>query len=364
MKVSVKKRRAFYVGPLLAICWCAMVFAGDAGELPPLALQRLSLKGLIHRVQNPDLSEDDRHILGKELEDRVATTVAEVESLLALIGEQKGEIRQKAINAVSNTLDPSLKSVFIKGITDANPLVNAVSAGMCGKLRIREAADDLVKLVKRLGPVAGVVKSDQERASIAAVLALGEIGDESTIPFLVGLFQKMRGYEVMALIKYGKKVVPAMFEVIASTDKDFVRQQAERVLLSLRDPGAIPLFEKEVENPDSPFRSISMRVLLNTDPNRTLPRFLQSWLEKGNSDIISLVLGHIDFYQMTDSRYGPFVVKILSTATDDEFRRMAASILGRIGGNEAKEALKEALKDKDPLVRAFAARSLQSLKHK
>jgi HEAT repeat protein len=205
------------------------------------------------------------------------------------------------------------------------------------------------------------VENDKERASIAAVFALGEIQDESKIPFLVSLFHKMRGYEVMALIKYGEKAVPAMFREIATTDQDYVREQAERVLLSIRDQKAIPLFEKEMEKHDSPSRNVSIRALLNIDAERTLPRLLQLWERENDSVIASLVLDHLDHFQITDSRYAMFAVKILRTSPKNDLRKNAASILGRIGGESAKKALKDGLKDNDPLVRAFAARSLKYL---
>lgn len=340
---------------------CMVFSAGIVGGETIKAPQRLSLQQLIQRLKGPSHKEEVRLLLGRELEDRVPATTAEIESLFSLIGNETGEIRQKAINAVSNTVDLSLKPVFIKALTDESYIVNAVSAGMCGKLKIRSASADLVKLAVRLGPISGVVASDRDRASIAAVFALGDIRDESNIPFLVSLFGKMRGYEVMALIKYGRRVVPVMLDVIVTTKQDFVREQAERVLLSIRDPGAIPLFEEEAANPHSQSRGISMRVLLNIDPDRTLPRILQLWESEDDPVITSILLNHLDHYQITDIRYGEFAEKILRTSSQSDFRVKASSILGRIGGEKAKKALKDALKDENPLVRAFSARSLKRL---
>jgi HEAT repeat protein len=346
------RNRAFVAGKIVClIVVCVEVANGETIK----ALPRLTLHELVQRIQKTDLSDEDRHMLGKELEDRVPTTIAEVKALFSLVGKKKDCVRQIAINAISNTIDPALTPVFFRGLTDKNPIVNAISASMCGKLRIRNASDDLVRLIKRIGPVDGVVESDRERAAIAAVLALGEIQDESKIPFLIGLSQKMRGYEVIALIKYGKKVVPSMLRKIASTNQDFVRQQAERVLLSVQDLEAIPLFKKEMEDSNSPSRSICIRVLLNIDAKRTLPRLLQLWEKEDNPIMASLMLDHLDHYQIADSRYGLFAEKILRSSANNNFRKKAAAILGRIGGENARIALQKALKDEDPLVRAFAA---------
>ncbi len=343
------------------ICWYLVVSAGIVGGEPGKAPRHLTLQELIQRMKDPSHKEGVRRLLGRELEDRAPGTIADIEGLLSLISQEKGEIRQKAINAISNTVDLSLKHAFIKGLEDKSYIVNAVSASMCGKLKISEASDELESLVKRLGPIKGVVESDLERASIAAVFAIGEIRDESNIPFLITLFDKMRGYEVMALIKYGKKVVPVMLDLVTNTKQDFTREQAERVLLSIRDPKAISLFEAEMANPDSPSRDISMRVLLNIDPSRTLPRILKLWETEDDPVITSILLNHLDHYQITDIRYGAFSEKILRSSQKIDFRKKASFILGRIGGEKAKQALKDALKDEDPLVRAFAARSLKRL---
>lgn len=355
------RKWVFYAGPLLAICWCTVVFAGKVKKKKTKPLYRFTIDELIQEIQNPALNEKDLRIVGKELEDRVPTTVSEVENLLSLIGQDKGKARQFAINAVSNTLDPSLKSGFLRGLANKSPIINAVAASMCGKLQIMEATDDIVKLINRLGPINGTVENDRERASLACVLALGEIRDESKIPFLVSLFQKMLGYETIALIKYGKKVVPAMFREIATTRQDTVRSQAERVLLSIRDPAATPLFEKEMENPDSPSRTISMRVLLNINPSPTMQRLVQLWEKENNPIIASILLDHLDYHKITDSRYGPFAQEILRSSDNGEFRKKAVCILGKIGGEESRNALKGALKDKNPLVRVFASKSLKYL---
>ena len=343
------------------VCWYMVVSAAIAGGETSIPPQRLTLSELIQRISNPSHKKGAVRLLGRELEDRAPTTTADIEGLFSLISKEKGEIRQKAINAVSNTVDLSLKPAFIKGLRDKSYIVNAVSAGMCGKLKIKEASAKLEKLIIRLGPISVVVESDRERASIAAVFALGEIRDESNIPFLISLFDKMRGYEVMALIKYGKKVVPVMLDLVTATKQDFVREQAERVLLSIRDKQAIPLFEKEMANPDSPSRGISMRVLLNIDPEHTLLRILKLWETEGDPVITSILLNHLDHYQISDIRYGDFAEKILRASPKSDFRAKASSILGRIGGEKAKKALKDTLKDEDPLVRAFSARSLKRL---
>lgn len=355
MRHTLIRNRALATGLIVSlITSCVGVVNGETTK----ALPRHTLHELIQRIQRIDLSDEDRHLLGKELEDRVPTTIAEVKALFSLVGKKRGHVRQIAINAISNTIDPALNPVFLQGLNDKNPIINAISASMCGKLRIRKASDGLVMLIKRMGPVEGVVENDRERAAIAAVLALGEIKDESKIPFLIGLSSKMRGYEVIALIKYGKKAVPGMLRKITSTDQEYIRQQAERVLLSIQDLEAIPLLKEEMEDPNSPSRSICIRVLLNIDAERTLSRLLQLWEKENDPIIASLMLDHLDHYQITDSRYGPFAERILRNSVNNNLRKKASAILGRIGGESARKTLQKALKDEDPLVRAFAARSL------
>jgi HEAT repeat protein len=73
------------------------------------------------------------------------------------------------------------------------------------------------------------------------------------------------------------------------------------------------------------------------------------------------MLYHLDHYRIKNPRYGPFAEKILRTSPKNDFRKKAASILGWIGGKKAKKALNDALNDEDPLVRAFAARSLKGI---
>jgi HEAT repeat protein len=322
----------------------------------------MSIQQLVDAIR-ADLAENPQRSfeLAKALEQHTPASTTDTRAVLKLIDETQGELQQKLINCIDNISSSRMGPLFIAELENKHPMISAVAAGMCGKLKLNDSVPSLINIIKRYGQVDGFADSPAERAAVTAVVALGEIGDQRGIPILLEKLGYMNSYEVRALAKFGYQVIPQLFDKIINEKEAKARRAAAYAVTSINDPLAIPLFKKEIRNKDSQVRRYAIIAMLNIEPEQSFNELLGLWEQDSDPLLGRQLLYHINSSRLKDKKLCPFLIKVLENDSRGGMRQGAVVALGRIGGEQAIVALKKALLDKEKMVRIYAAQALEML---
>lgn len=349
-----KKLKNIIVLCLTVCCVCSIsvlpVFANTVSQL-------------VSEFKNPPKGKSTTSLAG-EIAKLTPANRDEVYLLLNLLKEQKGNVREDLTKSIGNISNPALGPIFVKELNNSHPIIRAVSAAMCGKLKLVETEKDLIKLIKDFSTIVQFPDTDEERATVTAVLALGELRQESSIDFLVSLLGTMKGYEVQALRKFGiKSLKPLLAKMNDPNSSGNTRMAAVQVLMAMEDEAAAPLLEKEAADREkSKARPYAITVLLKLNPDKYLPRFIAEWEKDPDLILEARLLYYINNWRLGDARQLPFLIKVLQNSPQPEYRVMAVTGLARIKSDESWAALKKAAADKDKKVSMYAAQALQMYK--
>ncbi len=352
-KTRVQKR--------LGIVFIGFLVLGPAGNA---AAQPYDLIQLINKVKQEQRQNPKEALkLANELPKCTPRNPREIQALLDLIGATQGDIQQKAIDCMAKISDPKLGMLVIPYLNHKNAMIQATAAGICGKLKMRAAVPSLMDIVRQAPAVEGFADTPAERAAVTAVVALGEIGNDRSIPALTDRLGQMGGYESNALAKFGHRVVPHLFKLITEGADKRIRQGAAQTLTMISDPQAVPLFREESKNKTSPVRKYAMIAWLNNDPDNGLRELMTLWQDNREDSMLEFqLLFHINNNRLKNQSLCPFLIHVLEQSPDKESRKSAALALGRIGGGEESvAALKKALNDEDKQVQLYAGQALEML---
>lgn len=299
-------------------------------------------------------------VAARELAKLTPSNREEVYLVLELIQEQEDTAREKLINSVSNISDLKLGPIFLKELNHSHPMVRAVAAGMCGKLKIVAAEKPLIQLIRRSPEIKEFPDTDEERAAVTACLALGELGQDSSIDFLISVLGTMKGYDVQALRKFGIKPMARLLAKINDSDASSnAKMAAVQVLMALEDKAALPMLRQEAAKLDSKARPYAITIALKLDPEKALPEFIAEWKKKPDPMLETRLLFFINNWRLGDAGLTEFLIKILETSAYPSSRRMAVVSLARIKNDASLAALKQAAKDKDKTVSLYANQALE-----
>jgi HEAT repeat protein len=295
-----------------------------------------------------------------ELEKLTPATEEEIVGLFKLVGETRGDIQQKFINAISNTADPSLAPVFIRELKNKNPMRVAAACGMSGKLKLDEAVPGLIAVIERYGQIEGKADTGPERATVTAALALGKIRDERGLEVLVKYMGKLDGYDFLALAEFGAQALDILLEKIDQDHKSPAGISAVAAVSKITDPEAAPQLSRIIGQKAHPARKSAVAAMLNTYPEATTRHLLEMWEADKDPFLERRLLFHINKVRLRDPSLCPFLIHALKNSSSMYARKGAALALGRIGGVEAIAALeKAATYDTDYFVRVYADQALK-----
>jgi HEAT repeat protein len=336
------------------------LFLGLAAAVPPAWAK--SLSQLAAELKGKPKGAAPALRLAEELAKLTPGCREEIDLLLELIQEQEGPAREKLINSISRINDPKLGPVFLKELKHPHPMVQAVAAGMCGKLKLVEAEGGLIRLIRQSPPIVGFPDTDQERAVVTAVLALGELRQDSSLDFLLSLLGTMKGYEVQALRKFGVKPLAALLAKLNHPEASSnAKAAAVQVIMALEDEAALPLLEQEVAKLDSKARPYVITTVLKLDPEKSLPSLIAKWESKPDFVLETRLLYYINSWRLGDARLAPFLIKVLQSSVHPSSRRLAVASLARIKSEASLAALRQAAEDEDKGVRLYAKQALEMM---
>jgi len=215
-----------------------------------------------------------------------------------------------------------------------------------------------------MGAVLAATRSQDETVRIAAVKALGPVGDASVVELLVKLGAG-GGKEADAArrsldLLRGKDVDKVMLEKLPTADAK-VRAELIRSLGARRAAGAAAVLLKAAGDADPGVRAAAVNALALVAGKKELPALVGLLVKSADADRPSAEKAVLTTCSRIADKDGCAAV-LLSAAGKAKGPARAGlyGLVGRIGGPRAVKALLAAVKDADPAVQDAAVRALST----
>jgi HEAT repeat protein len=282
--------------------------------------------------------------------------------------------QQEAIDIVIDALksnDPAMQAGAIALVRDipgqeitkalAKQLPNLPAAGQVQLLSALADRGDAVALPA----VARAIDSADELVRIAALKAVGQLGDASSVSLLSGRAAQTSGDEQKAARESlyrlrGQQVDQAILAAIPSARGDvkieLIQSVGERNAVS-----GIPVLLETAKDADSKVQRESFKVLKTIADAKFLPALVELLIKTKSQSVrgeaektVAAVAHKIE----QKDRQAEAVLAALAQVVDVEARCSLLSVLGRIGDNSALPELRKALADDDAKIQDAAIRAL------
>ncbi len=229
---------------------------------------------------------------------------------------------------------------------DADPEVRSACAYALGNIGAKFA----------VGPLQEVMENGKEEMPVrlAAAVALGQMGNEQGIKFLIDQLkssdEKVRAAAVEALRTIGKPATRLLIEAAQSKDS-LQRWGAVAALGETGDPKAVPILLKALRDEDENVRAVAAASLGKLRYARAARQLVQALADKSER-----VQAHAEWaLENIGERAIP---AIMDGAKRTATKLRAFRLLGRLKAREAVPLLIEGLKDRKPEIRSMAAWAL------
>ena len=238
----------------------------------------------------------------------------------------------------------------------------AVARALTQLLGRPDARADVIEALVRHGSAVVDVLIDQldthdEEVQLAAVSALGKLGDHRAAVPLTRLLQRDRPFVLAVIEALATIGAPSAFRrllgLLGHSDAT-IRQAAVSALNSLGHPEMEACIAPLLEDADAHVRESAVRIAGYFGYPSCIEALFER-CEDGDEVVRRVALEHVAF--ANESRALGVLLRAVSDDTP-RARGAAATALGRIAHPNARAALLRALADADPWVRYFAARAL------
>lgn len=202
-------------------------------------------------------------------------------------------------------------------------------------------------------------RSADSRANSA--WALGIVHDaETTRPLMGALSDPSAPVRIAAAQALGELRSAVSAEALGKTLDDperHVRLAAVRALARVADARAIPPLVRALRSPDVEVR-LPAATSLGARLERRARGALRDRLKVDQSSAVRFVIARA--LATEHDRAGiTYLCRALGSDPDRAVRRQAATVLGNVRGTDSRDALRRALGDEDPEVRALARAALE-----
>ena len=216
-----------------------------------------------------------------------------------------------------------------------------------------------------LPAVVTAARAEDQSVRIAALRALGQLGDDTTVTLLAGAAAGARGAEQKAardsLYRLrGPKVDQVILDEIPKSEAPVKVELISGVGRRNISAGVAPLL-KMAKDPDRKVRTESFRVLKVVAAPEHLPALVQLLIEAGSSSdrsecqkTVAAVAHRIE----DRNKQAQAVLAALPEVKQTQGRCALLGVLGKIGDRTSLPVLTAALKDKNPEIQTAAVRSL------
>ncbi len=288
----------------------------------------------------------------------------------AVADEANQEIISMVIDALKSD-DPEMQTGAITIVRDIpGEEVTKALAQELPKLPVTAQVQLLSALADRgdataLPAVVAASQSQDESVRIAALKAIGQLGDASSVPLLAERTAKTRGAEQKAAQESlyrlrGQEVDQAILQSVPSASPG-VKVELIRAIGERNVAGAVETLLKTVKDEDRKVRVESLKVLKVVAKPGDLPALVNLLLEvKSDSDrneaekMIAAVAHKIE----DPNRQAAAVLAVLPNVKDVPNRASLLRVLGRIGDSSALPTLRTALSNREKEIKDAAIRAL------
>jgi HEAT repeat protein len=293
-------------------------------------------------------------------------------------------VRQGALRGVLQTAGPQTVQVVLELLANDDAMVRAAAAGELVNLSpadLRTVAAGMAKLPawsqwsilmairirgdKSLAPIAlAAVQSKDDVVRLAAVRALGTVGDLAALPVLTQLAAAedklgdtaRQSLEAICGPKIDERIIAAM-----RAEKDPAQRAGWIDLLASRRPaGVVPVLLSEAAYPDPAVRSRAVDALAKLAGPKDIPALVALVLkaEKGpqRDEVEKAVRQVCQQSPEAEHRADPVIEVFRSTQTADQAELLP--LLGRIGGPAARVLVQQALGSKDSQLHEAGVRAI------
>ncbi|MCS7193108.1 MAG: HEAT repeat domain-containing protein [Armatimonadetes bacterium] len=229
---------------------------------------------------------------------------------------------------------------------DADPEVRSASAYALGNIGARFS----------IGPLSEVMANEKEEMPVrlAAAVALGQMGDEKGIQFLIEQLkssdEKLRSAAVEALRTIGKPATNFLIKA-AQSKESLQRWGAVAALGETGDPKAVPILLKALKDEDENVRAVAAASLGKLRYAEAAPELVLVLADKSER-----VQAHAEW--ALENIGGKAISAIMESAKKPTTKLRAFRLLGRLKAKEAVPILIEGLNDRKPKIRSMAAWAL------
>lgn len=285
--------------------------------------------------------------------------------------EQQNGVLDIVIDALKGN-DESMQDMAIALVRDMpGPEVTRVLAKELPNLSVKGQMQLLSALADRgdrtaLPAVTAATKAKDESVRVAALKALGSLGDASSVSLLAGTAAATRGAEQKAargsLYRLrGPKIDETILAAIPSSGPkvkvELIRSTGERNIVA-----GVESLLKTAKDKDAKVRRETLRVLRTIAEPKYLPALVelligvQSGVDRREAEKTVTAVAH----KVSDkSRQAEAVLAALPLVKEEKGRCSLLRVLGKIGDNSALGVLRAGLKDKnitvkETCIRAFA----------
>ena len=272
---------------------------------------------------------------------------------------------QRVLDAVSDASSDDLPAIVTVLGWLRGPAVERALARLLGHAAVRSAA---IEAIVRRDASAGIVdilveqlRAEDGDVRLAAIVALGRLGDRRATPALATVLGGTRAETVAAASALARIGDPAAFEPLLpllSHEDAAVRQAAVGALNSLGHPEMAARVGGLLSSPDVRVRESAVRIAGYFGYPACVDTLIERCADPDES-VRRAAVEHLPF--LDDPRAARRLADALGDAAP-RVRAAAAQALSHIAPGEARAALLPATRDADAWVRYYAVRSLGELR--
>jgi HEAT repeat protein len=293
----------------------------------------------------------------------------------AVVGTVRSEEQQDgALDIVIDALkgeDESMQDMAIALVRDMpGPEVTRILVKELPNLSVRGQIQLLSALADRgdraaLPAVTAATKAKDESVRVAALKALGGLGDASSVSLLAGTAAATRGTEQKAARESlyrlrGPKIDETILAAMPSSEPkvkvELIRSTGERNIAA-----GVESLLKTAREKDAKVRRESLRVLRTIAEPKYLPALVelligvQTTVDRREAEKTVTAVAH----KISDkNQQAEAVLAVLPSVKEEKGRCSLLRVLGKIGDNSALTVLRKGLKDKSIMVKETCIRAL------
>ncbi|MCF6286147.1 MAG: HEAT repeat domain-containing protein [Candidatus Hydrogenedentes bacterium] len=299
---------------------------------------------------------------------------------------QPGHIRAAALSGLVRLEPENAEAYVVKAISDPDPALVQVASGFIRELPGDDAAKTFAAMLAEapaqskiliieglafrgatvaLGEISDAAQDENEAVQLAALRALGRLGNQDTAAVLVDLSATSEGKvqrTARASLKTipGKQVDVAVLK-IAQSATGAHRLEAINALAGRRALRTVPALLTLAENEDAAVRDASLkslRILAGEEDMAALLALFDRAPDDAQRKNISSTVVELAGRIRAEGAKTALVTKALATSQQETSKAALIGVLGRIATNDALAVVRKQVASDKPALKAAAVNAL------